>query len=270
VKEASKDLISLIRFKWINHEDFFDKVRPYKPLFEEKVYERTMRHYFSVKHSTPESPQSPGLDSPLSPSPGSKIPSPPVSESGSRVEPKARAKYANFIINENEYYSSLLSGWIDKRQYDADYQPYKFKLLYRGSANKFSYATFHEKCDTIPGTLTIAKIKDTGEIVGGYNPRRWNPKKVAGRVTTSTYPIYCAKSFIFKINKGELEKSIISRIKEPYNALCHKKDSGPNFSDLAIFNQTTPIVSEQKYYDNDLGLEGHILDDYEVYRVLQG
>ncbi|CAG8609472.1 15543_t:CDS:2, partial [Acaulospora colombiana] len=273
LKEAVRDLVSLIRFKWIGHEDFYDKVRPCKLLFESEVYEKTMKHYFTVKNhaSSPIQVQTGSLTL-QEPSP--VPPSPTVSESalssGSKAESaKPRAKYTNFIIKENGDYESLISSWIDKKKYDQDYQPYKFKLLYKGSANKFSYVSFHEKCDTIPGTLVIARIKDTGELVGGYNPRRWNPKKVSGRVTTSTYPIYCAKSFIFKLDGENVERSIISRIKEPYNALCHKKDSGPNFYDLAIYNQTTPVTYEQKYYDTDLNLKAHLLEDYEVYRVLQ-
>jgi len=46
------------------------------------------------------------------------------------------------------------------------YLPYEFKLLLRG----FTPKKFHELCDNIPHTITFIKIKETEEIIGGYNP----------------------------------------------------------------------------------------------------
>ncbi|CAI2183388.1 19709_t:CDS:1, partial [Funneliformis geosporum] len=33
---------------------------------------------------------------------------------------------------------------------------------------------FHIKCDGKGATIFVAKIKDTNQIVGGYNPLDWN------------------------------------------------------------------------------------------------
>jgi hypothetical protein len=53
------------------------------------------------------------------------------------------------------------------------YLPYEFKLLLRGSRDGFTPKKFHELCDYILCTVTFIKIKESEEIVGGYNPLKW-------------------------------------------------------------------------------------------------
>ncbi|RGB23351.1 hypothetical protein C1646_728702 [Rhizophagus diaphanus] len=48
---------------------------------------------------------------------------------------------------------------------------YEFKLILRGSRDEFSPSSkFHEICDNQFHTITIIKVKDSNEILGGYNP----------------------------------------------------------------------------------------------------
>ncbi|CAG8781599.1 2213_t:CDS:2, partial [Racocetra fulgida] len=46
---------------------------------------------------------------------------------------------------------------------------YQFKLLIRGSNDGFKASEFHEKCDDKGPTLIVLRVKDTNEILGGYN-----------------------------------------------------------------------------------------------------
>ncbi|GBB86962.1 hypothetical protein RclHR1_13400003 [Rhizophagus clarus] len=53
------------------------------------------------------------------------------------------------------------------------YLPYNFNLLLRGSRDGFTPRKFHKLCDNIPYTVTFIKVKETEEIIGGYNPLIW-------------------------------------------------------------------------------------------------
>jgi hypothetical protein len=46
-------------------------------------------------------------------------------------------------------------------------------LLYRASRDGFSANDFHSKCDDIPNTLTIIKVKDQPHIFGGFTGASW-------------------------------------------------------------------------------------------------
>ena len=52
----------------------------------------------------------------------------------------------------------------------------KFKLLFRGSRDGFSSKEFHEICDNRSRTVTFAKVLDSSEILGGYNPIKWKSR----------------------------------------------------------------------------------------------
>jgi hypothetical protein len=49
----------------------------------------------------------------------------------------------------------------------------EFDLLYRASPDGFSLEAFHSKCDNIPNTLTIIRVKDKPHIFGGYTEATW-------------------------------------------------------------------------------------------------
>ncbi|EXX70244.1 uncharacterized protein OCT59_029817 [Rhizophagus irregularis] len=248
LKANVNDLIPLIRFKWITSDLFFQQVRPYKWLFDGDIYETLMESYM------------------MGNSPSSQT-NTPILQNPSMVlqnEPKAREKNANLIINENLKYGSLISSFIDKKPFKPEYPSYVFKLVYRGTSDHFSCAAFHEKCDNLANTLTIARIRETGELIGGYNPEKW---KIAGRSVKATYPIESKKAFIFKIEKDKIENSKLSRVHDHYNALRHKKETGPNFCDLIICNKTPTIHYEHRFYDKELKINGGNLDDFEVYRI---
>jgi hypothetical protein len=49
----------------------------------------------------------------------------------------------------------------------------ELKLLYRASRDGFKAENFHSKCDNIPKTLTIIKVKDKPHIFGGYTEATW-------------------------------------------------------------------------------------------------
>ncbi|RIA84576.1 hypothetical protein C1645_879839 [Glomus cerebriforme] len=78
--------------------------------------------------------------------------------------------------------------------------PYYFKLLYRGSRDGATRDKFHKICNNQFCIVTIVKVKDRKEILGGYNPIEW--KTDSGYSSTKN-------SFIFSFNSSITEDSIL-------------------------------------------------------------
>ncbi|RHZ70091.1 hypothetical protein Glove_275g70 [Diversispora epigaea] len=75
---------------------------------------------------------------------------------------------SNIITNEH---ALELSSWIDRKGTTfTENNPYEFKLLVRGSRDGFDVKTIYNICDKISNTIIVAKVEDTGEIIGDYNP----------------------------------------------------------------------------------------------------
>lgn len=103
----------------------------------------------------------------------------------------------------------------------------KWRLLYRGSENKFNWSEFHDKCDDCKPTLMIVKTSD-GSIFGRY--------------TTANYAsagwTFDRDAFLFCLKSNSLE-SAKYRVEYPGNALFNlDKTCGPNFGshDLAFYS----------------------------------
>jgi hypothetical protein len=74
-------------------------------------------------------------------------------------------------------HAEVISKWIDRLEITNEIKnQYEFKLIIRGSRDGFPPDKFHEICDNQSHTVTIFKVKDTDEILGGYNPIIWNSK----------------------------------------------------------------------------------------------
>ncbi|CAG8537188.1 18497_t:CDS:2 [Dentiscutata erythropus] len=106
--------------------------------------------------------------------------------------------------------------------------PDKLKLLLKGKADGFGRDIFFKKLKNIERTILILRIKDSPEIIGGYNPLKW--KKLGSfNSTDCCYSETCA-SFIFSLKRGNLENSIFSKIAFSKHAIYREKGLGPCFS----------------------------------------
>src|SRR5205823_14422093 len=92
----------------------------------------------------------------------------------------------SIIINQKHI--AIFANWIYRRGKISEYIPYKFNLLYRASRDGNTAAAFHSKCDNKGATIVVIKIKNSEQIVGGYNPLNWD----SSETWKSTYD-----SFIF-------------------------------------------------------------------------
>ncbi len=54
------------------------------------------------------------------------------------------------------------------------YKRIKTKNLYRGSIHGWNAKDFHSHCDGKQPTISLFKVKDTGECIGGYTNAKWS------------------------------------------------------------------------------------------------
>ena len=96
--------------------------------------------------------------------------------------------------------------------YNKNEPQYEFRLIYSGTRDGYARSEFEDRCYNINQTVTIMKIKETGELIGGYNPVCWNIK---GRPPNDYYSIETDKSFIFKVEENQMDNLILSRVVKP-------------------------------------------------------
>src|SRR6266536_2781111 len=177
--------LSLIRFFSLSSKEFLQRVRPYKKLLKRKLYENLLNSH---------------LD--------------PISEPIDNISLPRNIKIERIIDSKivNLDIVSTISRWIDKTVIINNkfthirelYLPYKFELLLRGSRDGLTSKTFHELCDGKPNTITFIKVKGTEEILGGYNPLKWESS--GGWFKTKD-------SFIFSFKNKNIKDAVISNVK---------------------------------------------------------
>ena len=136
----------------------------------------------------------------------------------------------------------------------------------------------------------MMKIKETGELVGGYNPVYWNKKE---KSPNDDYLIETDKSFIFKIDENQLDNSILSRVKNPNYAIFHRRQNIVIFTqDCVKFHEVTinfhslalcisinnesycDYIYNSSYYENNLNIRSqhekvHLLEECEIYKIVK-
>ncbi|KAF0559880.1 kelch-like protein 17 [Gigaspora margarita] len=149
--------------------------------------------------------------------------------------------------------------------------PDKLRLIHRASDDGFGKKIFFKNTKNIERSILILHIRDTNEIIGGYNPLAWRELKGFGSVD-SCYET--CNNFIFSLKRGNLENSIFSKVKCPKRAIYREKGLGPAFSlDLFMVSDKKggktwgcfksdyerPIRHADEYFQ---------IEDYEVFQYL--
>ncbi|EXX73081.1 hypothetical protein RirG_063440 [Rhizophagus irregularis DAOM 197198w] len=147
------------------------------------------------------------------------------------------------------------------------YLPYKFQLLLRGSRDGFTPNKFHELCNDILYTVTFIKVKETEEILGGYNPLKWESS--GGWCKTKD-------SFIFSFKIDNIKDSIISNIENTEYAFYNGSYVGPYFGkDLIIYSSSSDFEDyshrycRKNYYEKIIRDTEDLfsIEDYEVFQI---
>jgi hypothetical protein len=227
--------IPLVRFNYISQEDLHDKVFPLKTLLLKDLYDDLLTPNLKTNNNT--------------------------------VPPRqSKSIYDSIIIDRKHF--TIFASWIDRKDdsfYNLKNIPYKFNLLYRRSKDGNTPKAFHDKCDNIESTIVVTKIKNSEQIVGGYNPLYWD-KSEKFKSTKD--------SFIFSFtNKNNYQSAKLGYPDENeyLSSIYCNEHYGPTFGgghDLFCQNDGTWASYRAYSYPRMFSpLVTFDVDDYEVFQV---
>ncbi|CAG8606425.1 5497_t:CDS:2, partial [Dentiscutata heterogama] len=185
--------------------------------------------------------------------------------------------------------AALIASWIDEKKgipYRFKDIPFKFKLIYRASSNEFRADKFHEICDGEEQTIVIIKVRNSNEIIGGYNPLDWHEEDLIKNKKNidlfddvmDEYDEYkfkeTSKSFIFSLSS--LSNGATPRLSRVYSkkkaiTLCMNKGPCFGFRDLWIEYSSPRFavgISDQHSYETKI-IDKNIfeIEEYEVFQI---
>ncbi|RHZ82385.1 hypothetical protein Glove_109g14 [Diversispora epigaea] len=202
LKVSLQQCLPLIRYFHISEKDVWEKLKPYRKILGTQLWDDLQQHRIF--------PNQPVKSLVLS----ARIISNP--ELPQRVN-----ELISTIISEEHV--AEISTWIDRKStnYSLTNVPYKLQLILRGSKDGFQPKTFWNMCNGHAGTVVIVKV-------AGYNPLAWDNSK------TYNVSMETNDSFIFSLKNGNIQNSILSRVKYKDRALfyCNFNDHkryGPYF-----------------------------------------
>ncbi|RHZ87089.1 hypothetical protein Glove_40g92 [Diversispora epigaea] len=252
-----------IRYFHISSADVINKIKPYKKVFEEQLWDDLIQY----------------LLLPNQPIKSTILPARSISIS---ELPSRENKPFSTIINEE--HALEISSWIDFKStpYLSRDMPYKFRLILRGSRDGLAPQTFWDICHGYANTVAILKVKGTNEILGGYNPLEWN-KDYKNRDSNLFGISGCGwmetkNSFIFSLKNDNIHNSILSRVKNSANALYYYADRnryGLCFGDddltMRNFSQKSSCKCQNRHYENHIRTteEEFSIIDYEIFQIIK-
>jgi hypothetical protein len=217
LKKTLNPFIPLIRFTEFTPAEYFDKIRPYKTIIPNNIYDEIEEYYFKDVQ-----PKTINLTPRIKMFIESKL-----------IKPK--------LVN-------IIASWIERNDEKNLSVKYKFNLLYRSSQDGLNINTFRTKCNGQGPCLVLVKHPSSAKIYGGYNPIGF--VNIPGRWYSTT------ESFIFSFeNSEDILNMKISRVHGSHanNAICENNNYGFNFGDtLRLHNNLNVYFSHPGYYDNNV------------------
>ncbi|RHZ77465.1 hypothetical protein Glove_177g152 [Diversispora epigaea] len=198
-----------------------------------------------------------------------------VTELPPRAE-KPREPFSSIISDEH---AAEISTWIDRETtaYTLANIPYKFELIPRGTRDGFAPQTFWNMCHGHASTVVLVKVKGTDEIVGGYNPL------VCDKNTRGEW-METKDSFIFSLKNGNIQNSILSRVKNLrvavfYSSKIDQIKWGSYFGDFWMHSEKSNFTLDDLcccrggfgYYEKPIrsSSECFSIINYEVFKIVR-
>ncbi|RHZ53634.1 hypothetical protein Glove_440g5 [Diversispora epigaea] len=254
LKTTLQRCLPLIRYFHISEKDIWEKLKPYRNILGTQLWDDLNQKFMF-----------------------------PNQQVKSLVLPQRVNELISTIINEEHV--AEISSWIDRKSsmYSLTNVPYKFQIILRGSRDGFHPKTFWNMCNGHAGTVVIARVSGTDEILGGYNPLAWDNSIEATSMETND-------SFIFSLKNWNVQNSILSRVKNKYDALYYfgsdsQNTRGPCFgscefslesevSDFTKDKQCWCIYISDRTYDYEKSIrtnndEKFSIVDYEVFKIVK-
>ncbi|RGB37544.1 hypothetical protein C1646_43964 [Rhizophagus diaphanus] len=251
LKNTLQQFIPLIKFTEFTSREFLNRVYPYKKVIPEDLQDNLFKYFLDHDY----------------------VPK-------KKSEPQIIKELNTMGIDSNIItiqHAELISKWIDKLKITDELKnSYKFKLILRGSRDGFTAQKFHEICDNKSCTVAIIKVKESNEILGGYNPIEWKNDNNYGSYGTTK------DSFIFSFaNKDNIENCLISRVESEKHAIAYRSYCGPSFGSIdlviygnygrnkASFNKHTNSYCKKSSYENQIRetADTFSIEEYEVFQI---
>ncbi|RHZ48143.1 hypothetical protein Glove_557g53 [Diversispora epigaea] len=277
LKTTLQNCLPLIRYFHISEKDIWEKLKPYRKILGMQLWDDLNQRLIFPNQPI----QSLAL-------PARIISNPEL--------PQRVNELISTIINDEHMVE--ISSWIDRKStiYSLEDVPYKFQLIFRGSKDGFQPKIFWDMCNGHVGTVVIAKVAGTDEILGGYNPLAWGDEILGGYnplawVNTKTFDTYVetSDSFIFSLKNGNIQNSILSRVKNKsyalrYYSLNGQKTYGPHFgnSEFLLRSNISDFTKDKlcwcvygpeysHYYEKSIRTtnEKFSILDYEVFKIVK-
>ncbi|RHZ78417.1 hypothetical protein Glove_165g149 [Diversispora epigaea] len=141
----------------------------------------------------------------------------------------------------------------------------------------FAPQTFWNTCHGYSYTIILVKVAGTDEIVGGYNPLAWDNSNINDKWEKTK------DSFIFSLKNGNIQNSILSRVKKPQFAIVnlskfHQKVYGPYFGDFWMNSSKSNFTLDKgcfcrsysgSYEKPTRSSEYFSIINYEVFKIVR-
>ncbi|RHZ73051.1 hypothetical protein Glove_233g16 [Diversispora epigaea] len=200
LKTTLQQCLPHICYFHITSIEIYDKIRPFKKILDKQLW-KDINQYLAAPDRPIKAiilPARSFLNAELPPEPFSTI------------------------ISED--HTAEISSWIDRKTttYSTKNIPYKFEKILCGTKDGFAPQTFWNICHGHAHTIVVAKVKGTDEIIGGYNPLEWD------NTYDGIHSLWAETkdSFIFSLKNGNIQNSILSRVKKSKYAILNAHKNG--------------------------------------------
>ncbi|EXX50245.1 hypothetical protein RirG_272640 [Rhizophagus irregularis DAOM 197198w] len=243
LKNTLNQFIPLIRFAGISHADFFDKVRPYRNIITDNIYEEIEEFHKDALPIT------------------------------TMLPPRIGLIFKSNIINQK--LAKIIINWINNK--DAMYINnrngpfYKLNIIYRGSRDGINNRSFRIRCNGRVESLVLIKVKNTNKIFGGYSSIGFSSLG-CGYIVEYGYRFYnSSNNFIFSFEDGDDTQNMkISRVVKETQAIMVHKENAFSFGwgSLVMSGNGLYANNSSQSYENKLKTATvYTIEEIEVFTV---
>jgi hypothetical protein len=253
LKKTLNQLIPFIQFVEISPIEYFDKVRPYKAIIPNDIYEEIEEFYFkgTLPRATILSPRTGIIQ---------KIES-------NIIKPKLSSIIVNWIERKGSNYK--------RNKKDATYN---FNLIYRGSRDGINTDSCRSKCNLGEPLLVLVKCQNLRKIFGGFTPVGFYKRGKICIYSCNDYISYISSrdSFIFSFEENDDNQNMkISRVISFGKAIFNNFSSsfGFNFGGNLYMKNNNLYIGNSGNYEHNINCNkknnNYMIEEIEAFRVVK-